>query len=293
MKRLIILLLLHSSILFITSCQQGGNLTSSTKTNSTHEEIEDEVRSAVLGLYKALSDENADAAEVFIMPNGYSEFSKTGTLRHLDMDYIRQFFSRDVDLQFNIKDMRIEVAGDGAVVTGYRIHSWQMEDGVVDEGTQRLSMFWLRTDGMWKLIHVHLSPADGEEFRKSFVEVHQSWFDGLLEENHVLIDQILSEDITLGFPGGNVMPRQEFIGHLKNGTLFYDSASHEYSNIRIYGSTGIINGKSTLAYRFQLKNGEFHKGLEDLTYTAVYVLKDNWEMVAWQSTRPATQSRPN
>jgi hypothetical protein len=124
------------------------------------------------------------------------------------------------------------------------------------------------------------------EFEKRLQEVHQSWFDGLLEENSQIIDQILSEDITLGFPGGNVMPRQEFIDYLKNGTIFYDSAFHEYSKIRIYGNTGLINGRSNLTFRFKKENGEFFKGHEKITYTAVYVLDESLRirMVAWQST---------
>jgi hypothetical protein len=129
-----------------------------------------------------------------------------------------------------------------------------------------------------------------DEFKKRLQEIHQSWFDGLLEENSQTIDQILSEDITLGFPGGNVMPRQEFIDYLKNGTLFYDSAFHEYSKIRTYGNTGVINGRSNLTLRFKKDNGEFFKGIEKLTYTAVYVLDESSriKMVAWQST-----ARPN
>lgn len=86
------------------------------------------------------------------------------------------------------------------------------------------------------------------------------------------------------------MPRQDFIDALKNGTLYYDSAYHEYSKIRIYGNTGVINGRSNLTVRVKMENGEFYKVLEKLTYTAVYVLdkSSKIKMVAWQST-----ARPN
>jgi hypothetical protein len=86
------------------------------------------------------------------------------------------------------------------------------------------------------------------------------------------------------------MPRQELINDLKNGAIFCDSAFLEYSKIRIYGNTGVINGRSNLTFRFKMDNGEFFKGLEKLTYTAVYVRdkSSRIKMVAWQST-----TRPN
>lgn len=126
------------------------------------------------------------------------------------------------------------------------------------------------------------------EFEKKLQKVHQTWFDGLLSENAQVIDQLLSDDVTLGFPGGNVVSKREFIDLLKNETLFYDSAYHEYSKIRIYGNIGVINGRSNLTYRFKRKDGKFFNGHEKLTYTAVYVLNESLRMVAWQST-----TRPN
>lgn len=140
------------------------------------------------------------------------------------------------------------------------------------------------------LVSSCLKTLSSNEFEKRLQKVHQSWFSGLLNEDSQVIDKILSDDITLGFPRGNIMPRQDFIDALKNGTLYYDSAYHEYSKIRIYGNTGVINGRSNLTVRVKMENGEFYKVLEKLTYTAVYVLdkSSKIKMVAWQST-----ARPN
>jgi hypothetical protein len=64
--------------------------------------------------------------------------------------------------------------------------------------------------------------------------------------------------------------------------LFYDSAEHHSLRIRVYPRAAVVNGSSTLGYRFQNNAGS-----ERLTYTATYILAGNkWRMVAWQSTVP-------
>jgi hypothetical protein len=107
-----------------------------------------------------------------------------------------------------------------------------------------------------------------------------AWFEGLLAEDTTILNKVLSDDVTLGFPGGNVMPRAKFLSFLRSGELFYDTAEHEDVGFRIYGNTAVVTGRSNLAYRFK-----GNEGFERLSYTAVYVSTDGeWKMVAWQST---------
>ena len=109
---------------------------------------------------------------------------------------------------------------------------------------------------------------------------HNAWFEGLLAEDTIILNRVLSDDVTLGFPGGNVMPRATFLSFLQSGELFYDTAYHEAVEFRTYGNAAIVTGRSNLAYRFK---GD--KGFERLSYTAVYVRTNGaWKMVAWQST---------
>lgn len=120
-------------------------------------------------------------------------------------------------------------------------------------------------------------------------KAHQSFMDGILAEDYKLVDQLLAEDVTLGFPHGGFTPKQDYINALKSGNLFYDSSSHECPNIRIYGNTGIVNGKSSLVFRYKDEKGQWFKMLEHLTYTTVYNMdKNTVKMVAWQSNRPTT-----
>lgn len=113
-------------------------------------------------------------------------------------------------------------------------------------------------------------------------QAHERWFSGLLAEDTVLVSNVLSADVTLGFPGGNVMPRSEFLAALQDGELFYDTADHEDVLLRLYRGTAVVTGRSTLTYRYR-----GNAGSEQLTYTAIYIRTDQrWRMVAWQSTTP-------
>ena len=120
-------------------------------------------------------------------------------------------------------------------------------------------------------------------------QAHQSFIDGILAENYQLVDQLLAEDVTLGFPYGGFSPKQGFVDALKNKTLFYDSSANLSSNIRVYGNAGVVNGRGDLVFRYKDEKGEWYKMLEHLSFTAVYVVdKNKVKMVAWQSNRPTT-----
>jgi hypothetical protein len=111
---------------------------------------------------------------------------------------------------------------------------------------------------------------------------HLRWFDGLIAEDTTKLSSVLDPDVTLAFPGGDVMPRRDFLGYLQNGQLYYDTADHHSLRIRVYPRAAVVNGSSTLTYRFQGSAGS-----ERLTYTATYILASGqWRMVAWQSTMP-------
>jgi len=130
------------------------------------------------------------------------------------------------------------------------------------------------------------STASSENVEGEVRKVHGQFFDGILHADTELLDQVLSSDVTLSFPGGNVMPRSEFLAFLSGGELIYDSADHHAVNVRVYESAAVVHGKSTLSLRWS-RDGETEHLTESLTYTATYILGDaGWQMVAWQSTMP-------
>jgi hypothetical protein len=137
------------------------------------------------------------------------------------------------------------------------------------------------------------SAQSKEEFKSKLQHVHRSFFAAILAEDYKRVEQIISDDVTFGTPGGSVASKSQYVENLKNGLLFYDSVNEVSSQIRTYGNTGVINGRADLIYRFKNKDGKTVKKLEHLTYTAVYVMdNESIQMVAWQSTRPAADEKP-
>lgn len=127
-------------------------------------------------------------------------------------------------------------------------------------------------------------------FKKEIEKAHLSFFEGILKEDHKMVDLLLADDVTLGFPHGGFSPKQEYIGALKNATLFYDSSANQTYHVRVYGNIGVVNGRGDLVFRYKEKDN-WYKMLEHLSYTAVYVKdKNSIRMVAWQSNRPTTDS---
>ena len=119
----------------------------------------DDVMDAVTGAYAAYTEGDVEQLSQYFTPDGYSEYPRTGELVRLGLDNLRQAIASDTDRELGVEGIQIEVFGDAAVVTGYRLHRIRRSDGSEDSGRLRLSMMWVNLDG-WKLVHLHLSPAN-------------------------------------------------------------------------------------------------------------------------------------
>jgi ketosteroid isomerase-like protein len=165
------------------------------------------------------------------------------------------------------------------------------KEPIVDTG-KGMEIWKKQKDGSWKCscdvfnsdlpMATPSEPAKTTEVMLSDLRgVHNAWFEGLLAEDTKILNKVLSDEVTLGFPGGNAMPRAEFLSLLQSGELFYDTAEHESVGFRVYGNTAVATGRSNLTYRYKGT-----KDFERLSYTAVYAKTNGeWKMVAWQSTR--------
>ncbi len=128
-------------------------------------------------------------------------------------------------------------------------------------------------------------------FIKKIEKTHLSFFESILKEDYRMVDRLLADDVTLGFPHGGFFPKQEYVKALKNATLFYDSSANQTYHVRVYGNTGVVNGRGDLVFRYKDEKNNWYKMLEHLSYTAVYVTdKNGIRMVAWQSNRPTTDN---
>lgn len=111
-------------------------------------------------------------------------------------------------------------------------------------------------------------------------DTHSAFFEGVLAEDTKILNEVLSDNVTLGYADGSRKSKDEFLSAFQSGELFYDTAEHEAVDFHIYGNTAVVTGRINFAYRL-----EGNEGVERLSYTAVYVSTDGeWKMVAWHSS---------
>lgn len=137
-------------------------------------------------------------------------------------------------------------------------------------------------------LYVNAHAQSKDNFKEMVKKSHQTFIDAILAEDYQLVNKILSDDVTLGTPGGGFGTKQDYVNALKNGTLFYDSSANHSYKVRILGAAGIVNGNVDLVFRYKDENNDWFRMLEHLTFTAVYTLEKIPKMVAWQANRPVT-----
>jgi hypothetical protein len=69
------------------------------------------------------------------------------------------------------------------------------------------------------------SYAYGQNIKADSLSVnaaHRLWFDGLLNEDTILLSRVVAPEVTLRFPGGGGVQRGEFMRLLQSGDLLYN-----------------------------------------------------------------------
>ena len=121
----------------------------------------DDVKSAVLkmnaawnaGDIETISEHNADG----------SLFNFTGLLlvnTEFDKERTKSQFEEGLKYDRTWKHLEVTVYGNSAVVTGYHVGRATLPDGTYRDGTRRVSEFWTKMGGKWKLVHRHASQLE-------------------------------------------------------------------------------------------------------------------------------------
>ena len=119
------------------------------------------VRLAVKEHFEAVSNEgDTIAIEKHLRSKGFTEITTKGSLDHYSLQDLKQIFQKGIDLDMQVEEINLEVVGDGAVVTGYLLWPKKSNKGTSAKNRARISMFWSKIDGVWKLIHTHISPPE-------------------------------------------------------------------------------------------------------------------------------------
>ena len=95
------------------------------------------------------------------------------------------------------------------------------------------------------------------------------------------LDRMTSDDYTFITLRGELRTKAEIIQGFKSGSFHYDSRQISDLNVRVYGDTAVVTGRSIQTGR---ENGKDYSG--DYRFTRVYVKRDRqWRTVALQTTR--------
>ena len=146
--------------------ETAPNVTPVVHTDSPSEpgqKSEEELRAAVNGLFSAFNSNDADQVAKYLAPQQNSFRRNGGTLqRYVDINQLRNDLRAGVKLNLQIHEVEAAVYGDSGVSTCFYTQAITLPDRRVrNDGTFRVSMFWNKQDGSWKLVHAHESAMTG------------------------------------------------------------------------------------------------------------------------------------
>ena len=94
------------------------------------------------------------------------------------------------------------------------------------------------------------------------------------------LERLTSEDYTFITLRGELRTKKEIVQGFKSGSFHYDSRDISDLNVRVYGDTAVVTGRSTQKGK---ENGKDYSGA--YWFTRVYVKQNGrWQTVALQTT---------
>ena len=95
------------------------------------------------------------------------------------------------------------------------------------------------------------------------------------------LERILSDDLIYTHSSGRVESKAQFLAALRSGEMKYEAMDHEDVQVRVYGDTAVLTGRSRVKLKSKGEDRSF-----PLRFTLVYAKQERqWRMVGWQSTR--------
>ena len=102
----------------------------------------------------------------------------------------------------------------------------------------------------------------------------------IISGDAVALERMTSDDYTFITLRGELRTKADIIQGFKSGSFHYDSREISDLNVRVYGNTAVVTGRSIQKGK---ENGKDYSG--DYRFTRVYVRQDGrWQTVALQTT---------
>ena len=95
------------------------------------------------------------------------------------------------------------------------------------------------------------------------------------------LERVLSDDLIYTHSSGRVESKEQFLSALRSGEIKYEAMDHEDVEVKVYGDTAVLTGRSEVKLKSKGEDRSF-----PIRFTLVYAKQEGqWRMVAWQSTR--------
>lgn len=146
--------------------------------NAAGQAAEAEVKAAVMDMLAGYNSGNVDQIERRLAPQ-YNRFQgEGGFLTSFNGAEARQAIQTGFKFKFEVYNLEAAVYGDSAITTFFMQGNVMPPNGPTRiEGPWRVSYFWNKQDGAWKLVHAHQSPLGGAVI----TEKHQQRFDTVVK----------------------------------------------------------------------------------------------------------------
>ncbi len=116
--------------------------------------------------------------------------------------------------------------------------------------------------------------------REEILELEKERNQAIISGNAGALERMTSDDYTFITLRGELRTKAEIVEGFKSGSFHYDSRQISDLNVRVYGSTAVVTGRSIQRGK---ENGRDYSG--DYRFTRVYVKQDGrWQTVALQTT---------
>ena len=121
--------------------------------------LAEDAAAASVDIYARMTAKDAPGFLKYRPPGGFTEFTPSSKeLQRLELKPFTDLFSSDMRVNLRAEDIKVQLIGDVAIVTGTRIGYVAAPHTTPVEVRYGLTMVWARTNGALQLQHLHYSP---------------------------------------------------------------------------------------------------------------------------------------
>jgi uncharacterized protein (TIGR02246 family) len=116
--------------------------------------------------------------------------------------------------------------------------------------------------------------------KQRILQLEEERNQAIVKGDAAALERMTADDYTFITLRGELRTKAEIIQGFRSGSFHYDNRRISDMNVRVYGDTAVVTGRSVQSGH---ENGKDYSG--DYRFTRVYAKRDgNWQTVALQTT---------